>query len=66
MSVQMLFFPQKFLKEQELLNPNNVWIASHFHAKQTFIFFSLENSVGNNLQTLFSAGKDPESILSYV
>lgn len=66
MSVQKLFFPLQFLKEQELLNPNNVWIASYFHAKQIFIFGSLENSVGNNLQTQFSAGKDSESILSYV
>lgn len=66
MSVQKLFFSQQFLKEQELLNPNNVWIAFHFHAKQIFIFVSLEKSVGNNLYTLFSAGENPESTLSYV
>lgn len=48
MSVQKLFFSQ-FLKKQKVLNPNNVQTASHFHAKQIFIFVSLEKSVGNNL-----------------
>lgn len=42
-------FHSNFLKKQELLNPNNVKIACHFHAKQIFILFSLEKSVGNNL-----------------